>query len=522
MLSVASSAAIISKVILFIEQFKNEAGKALYKLRREPTTKDEKQDGIVELPFKNEKPITVISIPGVNAQYGAEYLKTKDNAAIWFKLFINMWATVLGAAVESGSKILCAPMISGGAFAPKDGKVEFLICNFLALGLLLATVFKGKFDRIYLNPVYGIPVNKTAWDVVFGEDSPLKAVLNSNGGSLVRYSQDVAFLAVELGKNSYDVALLNPSDADVTFGLMPLGQYILMLSPNPDESDMVGEESYGLYSTMPLVSRGLGMFRKGSKVVSLYESPDKIKLLAQETFDIIKNLIRKFEPTIMGITTSKAFDEQTNMLISTVVLSGVRYFQAGIGLETTPGRLTTLPIDAAQAFGLTEKDARERATISNERAKKAMALPETTKTSPRSLKPQPKPTVARPIDEDLEDFTNYQDYGFTAQEAAGLEAVVTRKEAARTPARTSLSSPQTASTARRTSYGPPSSPSSTSSPAVKNPRGRAVTTITTQFVDDQPPAAASYGSVEPLGAVEDMDDVQPFGPAPRAQAVGAY
>lgn len=354
LLSLASGVAITSDVLFLIEQ-KVVEGKARYKFRNGT------------LPAKGEAPITMISIPGINANYGAKYLQDIKNAQLWLKLFLNMWATILGSAVEKGCRILCAPLISGGAFLPKSSPEGFLTCNFLALGLLLATdEFKSKFDRIYLNPL--LFRNQAIWDRVFGPNSPLVEVLTDKKGPLVPFGGDTMFLAIELAKSGYKVACLNPSDADVSYGLRPLGQYVLHMSPNPEASDMVGEESIGLFSTMILASRGIGMFKLGDKIVSLYESPDKIKLLSNWT-DILKSLMF-YSQFIDSIISDKDFSEDLKDSLSRLVLGNKVAGRAITGLrEGNP--LTTTPEEASQMFGLSETDANQRAQISIDRALQA-------------------------------------------------------------------------------------------------------------------------------------------------------
>lgn len=257
MLFLATNICHAQEAHFFIEQEKR-GDLALNKLRNDNLDK--------------QVPNVILSIPGINVAYGGMPVKTidgvlflgrnqKTDTGVVFNPVVtveecitNMWEAVLDGAVLQDVRNLSMPAIGLGAFAGEhEGKIAPLYFQSL-FKLLSSEKYKGKFDNVFFNPM----AQGKAFDA---ELVKFQKELTNCNCNVVNFNGDVLLLGVELAKQGHRCALLNPSDADVTWGVYDVGEYYKF-------GNYVGEEHIGATSTAMLGSRGVN---------DVYTNPNKIK-----------------------------------------------------------------------------------------------------------------------------------------------------------------------------------------------------------------------------------------------------
>ncbi len=183
-------------------------------------------------------PVTVLSIPGVNFAYGATNASTLIDSGDAATMIKNMRTTALESAKRKNRKYVTMPAIGMGAFLGNIRASEIIKLYFATLIQLMQTTYRNDFDAIYFNPAGQAPIFRTM----------LNAAKNSGEFPLFMTQKDVKFLAINLSKNGFATAFLNPSDADVIWGVYDAGEYY-------KNGHYVGEEDIGATSTAPIGSK---------------------------------------------------------------------------------------------------------------------------------------------------------------------------------------------------------------------------------------------------------------------------
>lgn len=219
------------EVVFFVEQFRDpKSGKAFVKLRNGDLSR--------------ATPVTLLAVPGLNLSYGkCRNGRIYDGAKtdITEITIENMWTVCLESMKRRGIKYAFFPAIGLGAFAPDGQESKIAQIYFEKLAKLLSGRYRGCFDGIFFNPK---KLNSKLLDRI------ILKYQQSLDGVLIKYDRDVMFAAIEVSKHGIVCALLDPSDADVVWGLYHPGEYFLF-------GDYVGEEHIGATSTACLSSRGV-------------------------------------------------------------------------------------------------------------------------------------------------------------------------------------------------------------------------------------------------------------------------
>lgn len=219
-------------------------------------------------------PNVLLSTPGINFKYGGDKAKQYLEDGTAKMLIQNMWHGVLSSAVEQNCQALSISAIGLGAFLPtewddaKKAQVAALYYDSL-LEILAQPEYKGKFQSIYINPVF--PFARAELDNAKKQHPDVASIVHN-------YDRDVKFLAVDLAKAGVRCALLNPSDPDVMWGKYDVGEYY-------KKGHYVGEEDLVATSTASLGSVGISdVYSNAAKVrsVSLPQVlKDKVKSAPQ-------------------------------------------------------------------------------------------------------------------------------------------------------------------------------------------------------------------------------------------------
>ncbi|KAL0210433.1 hypothetical protein RCL1_004869 [Eukaryota sp. TZLM3-RCL] len=231
-MTLASTYCHVQRVHFFIEQSLSSDGRALNKIR------DCNLDESLE--------VLLISIPGFNFAYSGIsqelrrlVLKSQDTFELMLEAF---WTVVLAAAVSFDCSILSFPAVGMGVFLPQhlpnNLSLKIAESYFTTLVKVLSLPKFSSISCIYFNPA--------------GYSSTLDDVLmTSSCSKIINFKGDVLLLAVELSKNNFFCALLNPSDSDVLLGVYDVGEYW------KSQGSYVGEEHIAATSTAVLGSAGM-------------------------------------------------------------------------------------------------------------------------------------------------------------------------------------------------------------------------------------------------------------------------
>lgn len=240
MLILASGICLAGDIHFLVEQHKSN-GLAYNKIRKGNLNK--------------ATPTLLLSIPGLNLRYGVDIEKSLQK-----ELIIQMWDCVLAAAKRKGVKFLSIPAIGLGAFAGKNPS-QTASFYFDSLMKLLATKYKNDFSSIY----YCTRSSKKPEGFNTEFQTALNQYADKIGKTQIQnYKNDVKFLAVELAKQNIRCALINPSDADVVWGVRDVGEYYKQV-----KNSYAVEEDIAATSTAPFLSREIsGVYTNNKKVVS--------------------------------------------------------------------------------------------------------------------------------------------------------------------------------------------------------------------------------------------------------------
>ncbi len=233
LMALSSNICVSFDTIFFVEQEIDDAtGKAFTKLRNGD--------------LSGNVPVLVLAVPGLNLAYGVSKNgkiydgKGRDITEI---LIENMWKVVLESLKIRGVRYAFFPAIGLGAFAPKGREGRIAKIYFEKLAKLLSKEYQGDFDGIFLNPK---PNHSKLLNQIISKQNKTQGL----NDVLINYPHDVMFAAIELSKAGIRCGLLDPSDADVIWGVAHPGQYCLY-------GDYVFEEHIGGTSTACLNSRGV-------------------------------------------------------------------------------------------------------------------------------------------------------------------------------------------------------------------------------------------------------------------------
>jgi hypothetical protein len=183
-----------------------------------------------EADLSHKLPLTLLSSPALNFEYGHAKGLSKEQSSI---LIENMYHNLFSAAVSEGCQVITMPAAGLGVFG---GNPE---TYFTALAKV-AQEYPGLL--IAYHP--GHPKHNPTFT---------EAVTTCSTNNIMQLSKDVVFVADNLRKQGVKVALHNPSDSDVMFGVYDVGEYWQY-----GKGDRyVGEEHIGSMSTAPLNSFGL-------------------------------------------------------------------------------------------------------------------------------------------------------------------------------------------------------------------------------------------------------------------------
>ncbi|KAL0207104.1 hypothetical protein P9112_012815 [Eukaryota sp. TZLM1-RC] len=189
-------------------------------------------------------PTLLISVPGFNFAYASisrsllkEFVKSPFTLR---PRFMALWKIVLSALVYYNYRVLVLPAIGLGVFlGGRDSvKEDIATMYFETLAESLELVeFKSKVDHVFYHPMkYG---------------KQLESVISRFSGTvLTAFYKDVKMFVVELSKNGFNAALVNPSDADVIWGVFDVGEYWKF-------SAKAAEEDFACTSTAVIGSFGI-------------------------------------------------------------------------------------------------------------------------------------------------------------------------------------------------------------------------------------------------------------------------
>lgn len=256
-----------------------------------------------------------------------------------------MWQGVLHAAQEQNCKVLSLSAIGLGAFldptwdeSQKKQVAELYYGELLKL--LSQPEYQGKFDAIYVNPVF--PFAKNALQEA-QERSPQAAPI------IHPFDGDVKFLAIEFAKNDIRCALLNPSDPDVMWGTNDVGEYY-------KKGHYAGEEDIGATSTAALGSAGISdVYRNEAKITNTVTPDVTVRAVIQAAFDENitsrplddneKNtIIRYLQNTLSRSLYEKIVSKyHLSHLDQSMSLNDVRAILVGVATNTTAKDLENAP-----------------------------------------------------------------------------------------------------------------------------------------------------------------------------------
>jgi len=194
-------------------------------------------------------PSVVISACGLNLAYGGldiDKMLHDGSAKFLIKSMLN---NVLSATVAQNCRNLSVGAIGLGAFLPdsikrdpvKSKEIASLYYDSL-MELVSDPLYKGKFDNIYVNPVFPF-----AWEAFEAAKQNHAIPADTN---VIGFGRDNKFLCVEMSKQGIRCAMLNPSDPDVMWGKYDVGEYY-------KSGHYVGEEDIAATSTAALGSAGI-------------------------------------------------------------------------------------------------------------------------------------------------------------------------------------------------------------------------------------------------------------------------
>lgn len=264
LLNLSPNVCVSMETIFFVEQSVDpKTGKAFAKLRNGGLSR--------------ATPVTLLAVPGINLAYGkCKNGRIYDGGGVDITEITveNMWTVCLESMKRRGIKYAFLPAIGLGAFAPEGREQKIAQIYFEKLAKLLSGRYRGCFDGIFFNPK---KANSNLLDRIILK---YKKTLD---GTLINYDRDVMFAAIEVSKSGIVCALLDPSDADVVWGIFHPGEYFLY-------GHYAGEEHIGALSTACLSSRGV--YKEGY-TENVFEVDIKLKSARQGVLPTIFARIAK-------------------------------------------------------------------------------------------------------------------------------------------------------------------------------------------------------------------------------------
>lgn len=210
--NIAVGVCCVQKVHLLCEQQINKNGQAI----SIPRSTDINQD---------DPAILLLSCPALNFSYGKSGLLSLEQRQYAIR---GMYRNLFNAAQTEGQTHIVMPAAGLGAFGGEPA---------LYFAILMTVAAEYADLKIIYHPAqFSANFNK--------------ALMQSNVNNVVEATKDIIFIANELSKRGYSVALHNPSDADVVFGVYDVGEYW-------KKGHYAGEEHIGSMTTAVLNSRGL-------------------------------------------------------------------------------------------------------------------------------------------------------------------------------------------------------------------------------------------------------------------------
>ncbi|KAL0242816.1 hypothetical protein GEMRC1_005379 [Eukaryota sp. GEM-RC1] len=192
------------------------------------------------------KPNLLVSVPGLNFAYSSLSPMLVDtfrhDSTQIFKILSNLWFSVLSAVKHYQYTHLAIPAIGLGVFlsgSSMSGKEQSDLARMYFDSLMTVyELFKTSIPVVYFNPMR------------FKQELNDSIKQFSNQDHVINFQCDVKLIVVELAKAGVCAALLNPSDADVMWGVYDVGEYW-------KNGSYAAEEDLACTSTAVLGSAGI-------------------------------------------------------------------------------------------------------------------------------------------------------------------------------------------------------------------------------------------------------------------------